>query len=579
MSLLPLSLLALIGSTYGISIPFERRADYRSTTVSVNPNYNGNLGWSNGAGFVYTATIYVQGQPFQVQIDSGSSDLWLDTSGVTLDGLEDTGVTGSIGYVDGSSATGPIELANVTFGEFTVEGQAFINAPGSNATSAGYDLGLLGVGPPAASSVYDQLANSSYDGYPFLVNVFKLQPKEPNFIAFLLSRSEAGITEGGVMSIGELVKDYVAVLDQPKLPVVSDYSWEAFMDGVYVDGQFYTGHSLGALDVTAEPGKNQTTIILDTGTSYATAPKYYVDAMYKHYPGAVWNDTIGFYTLPSAQSLTGLLLFDSSSVYPMNPIDVTDVQVNEDGSYFCIGIFAPTPDNAGVADFILGDSFMRNVYTLLNYGSNFTGHGDVPPYMQILSVTDADEAFANFEYANAKRLIQAEFQAFAEQYNITVTTEAAPQTTTYSLVVPSSGWQTASPAVKTHVYSSKGATSATASPTPTRSSSSSESDDDDDDKLGSNLAANVDSSSDAGKSSDDWSAVLRNSYIIIGLLSAAICLLLGVLIKLVLSSRNNKYRPVAMAVPPAAFSKPYEPEKDEAFTTPYDDLARPIGSH
>lgn len=26
---------------------------------------------------------------------------------------------------DGSSATGPIELANVTFGEFTVEGQAF----------------------------------------------------------------------------------------------------------------------------------------------------------------------------------------------------------------------------------------------------------------------------------------------------------------------------------------------------------------------------------------------------------------------------------------------------------------------
>ena len=32
----------------------------------------------------------------------------------------------------------------------------------------------------------------------------------------------------------------------------------------------------------------------------------------------------------------------------MNPIDVTDVQVNEDGSYFCIGIFAPTPDNAGV---------------------------------------------------------------------------------------------------------------------------------------------------------------------------------------------------------------------------------------
>lgn len=34
----------------------------------------------------------------------------------------------------------------------------------------------------------------------------------------------------------------------------------------------------------------------------------------------------------------------------MNPIDVTDVQINEDGSFFCIGIFAPTPDNAGVGE-------------------------------------------------------------------------------------------------------------------------------------------------------------------------------------------------------------------------------------
>ncbi|KZT73137.1 acid protease [Daedalea quercina L-15889] len=570
MTLLPLSLLAFIGSSYGLSIPFERRSPtYRSTTVSVNTNYNGNLGFSNGADFVYTATIYVQGYPFQVQIDSGSSDLWLDTSNVTLDGLQDTGVIGSIGYVDGSSATGPIALANVTLGEFTVEGQAFINAPGSNATTAGFDVGLLGVGPPAGSSVTAQLSNSSYDGYPFLVN-----PDEPNFIAFLLSRSDAGITDGGVMSIGELVQDYVAVLDQPKLSVVSSSSWEAFMDGVYINGELITGYSNGAIGVTAEPGPNQTTIILDTGTSYATAPQYYVDAMYKNVPGAVYNDSIGFYTLPCDTKLNVSMVF-GSSMYPMDPIDVTAVQVNDDGSYFCIGVFSPTPDNAGV-DFILGDSFMRNVYSLLSYGSNFTGNGDVPPYMQILSITDLDQAFANFDYANAQRLIQAESEEFAELYNITAASEAAPQTTTYSLVAPTSGWQTASPAVKTYVYSSGSASyvSATASP----SSSS-----DDKDKVGSDLAANLDASSPSGSSSssgsDDWSQLLRNSYIIIGLLGGAILLLLGVLIKLAVGSRNNRYRPVATAIPPAAFARPYEPEKDEAFTTPYDDPARPVGSH
>ncbi|KAH9838434.1 aspartic peptidase domain-containing protein [Rhodofomes roseus] len=571
MTLLPLSLLALIGSSYGLSIPFERRSTTaRSTTVSVNSNYNGNLGFSNGAGFLYTATIYVQGQPFQVQIDSGSSDLWLDTCNVTLDGLQDTGTTGSISYVDGSSATGPIVLANVSFGEFTVGGQAFINAPGSNATTPGFDSGLLGVGPPGASSVFDQLINTTYDGLPFLVNVFAQDPDEPNFMTFFLSRSDAGITQGGVMSIGELIADYVSVLDQPKLPVVSATSWEAFMDGVYVNGKFFTGHSESAFGITAEPGKDQTTIILDTGTSLATAPRYYVDAMYKDVPGSKFNKSIGYYTLPCDTRLNVSMAFGSSK-YPMDPIDLTTIQVNSDGSFFCVGTFAPTPDNAGV-DFILGDSFMRNVYSLFSYGSNFTGNGDELPYMQILSITDHDKAWAKFDYANAQRLIQSEYETFAEMYNITATYEAAPQTTTFSLVAPTSGWQTAS-AVKTHVHSS-GGSSATAAPKSSSSSGSS------DDKLGSDLAANLDTSSSVSSSgSDDWSALLRNSYIVIGLLGGAILLLLGVLIKLWVGNRNNKYSPVGSTIPPAAFQRLYEPEKDEAFTTPYDDLARPTGSH
>ncbi|KAH9917043.1 aspartic peptidase domain-containing protein [Fomitopsis serialis] len=573
MTVLPLSILALIGSTYGLSIPFERRSvGARSTTVSVNQNSNGNIGFSNGAGFVYTATIYVQGQPFQVQIDSGSSDLWLDTSNVTLDDLQDTGVTGSIGYVDGSSATGPIVLGNVSFGEFTVSGQAFINAPGSNATSAGFDRGLLGVGPPFASSVFNELINTTYDGLPFLVNVFAQEPDEPNFMTFYLSRSDAGITQGGVMSIGELISDYVAVLDQPKLPVVSAQSWEAFMDGINVNGQFFTGHSEGAIGVTAEPGKDQTTIILDTGTSFATAPRYYVDAMYKDVPGAEFNESIGSYTLPCDTKLNVSMVFGSSE-FPLDPIDVTNIQVNPDGSFFCTGTYSPTPDNAGV-DFILGDSFMRNVYSLFSYGSNFTGNGDEAPYMQILSITDPDEAWANFDYANAQRLIQSEYEEFAEIYNITASSEAAPQTTTFSLVAPTSGWKTASASVKTYVHSSS---SSAATATSTASSSSSDSSDD---KLGSDLAANLDTSSPGSvSSSDDWSQLLRNSYIVIGLLGGAILLLLGVLIRLLVSSRNNKYGRVGTSVPPAAFQRLYEPEKEEAFTTPYDDLSRPAGSH
>ena len=62
-------------------------------------------------------------------------------------------------------AQGPIVLGNVTLGAFTVDGQALgtsrkealknalgidaviVTAPGSNASLAGFDQGLLGVGP------------------------------------------------------------------------------------------------------------------------------------------------------------------------------------------------------------------------------------------------------------------------------------------------------------------------------------------------------------------------------------------------------------------------------------------------
>ncbi|KZT07621.1 acid protease [Laetiporus sulphureus 93-53] len=543
MLLVPL-LLPFLGTAHALSVPFERRAKIHSTTVSINSHYGGNLGWTNVEDALYTATVYVQGQPFQVQIDSGSADLWLNTEGVTLDGLVDTGINATVAYVDTSAASGPIVLGNVSLGEFTVNGQAFINAPGSNASYDGIDVGLLGVGPPSLSSVFNHLVNSSYDGFPFLVNVFNLNPDEPNFITFLLSRSDFGYTEGGIMTIAELVSNYTEITNAPKLPVVSEFGWETYMDGVYINGEYYTGHSNGAVGVIAEPSKNQTLIVLDTGTALANAPEYYVDAMYKDLPGSVWNETLGRYVLPCTTKVNISMVF-GSSVYPMNPIDATNIQVNDDGTFFCAGAFSATPDGAGVdgglLDWILGDAFLRNVYSLMNFGKNFTGSGDESPYMQILSITDADEAWANFDHANLLRIAGSEYSQFA---NVSSSGEVASATTTYSLVTPTS--------------TSASITSSAAAK----------------DKLADELAAS--SASPSAGSSSDNSDLLRNSYIIMGLVAAVLVLLIAVLVSVVRSSRNKQYRQVPTMIPTAHFGndKAYEPES-EAFTNPYDDSARP----
>ncbi|PCH42247.1 acid protease [Wolfiporia cocos MD-104 SS10] len=559
MLLVPL-LTFFVGSSHALNIPLERRAaPTHSTTVSINTNYNGNLGWTNDNDFMYTATVYVQGQPFQVQIDSGSSDLWINTENVTFKGLVETGIDATIAYVDTTAASGQVALANVSFGEFTVNGQAFINAPGSNASTPGLDQGLLGVGPPFASSVFGELYNTSYNGLPFLVNVFSLNPDEPNFITFLLSRSESnsGISEGGVMTIAELVSEYADITKEPKLPVVSDGSWETFMDGVYINGEFFTGHTLGAIGVTAKPGPYQTTIILDTGTSLATAPPYYVDAMYKNISGAKFSEDLQTYTLPCSTKLNISMVF-GSSVYPMNPIDATTLTVNDDGTFYCQGTFSYSPATAGV-DLILGDAFMRNVYSLMSYGSNFTGNGDEPPYMQIRSITDAEKAWEEFDALNLQRIMEQEYLTFS---NATPSSEVGAETETFALVTPS--------ATATHA-----ASSATHAASHSSSAAPKSSDSADKDELGGDLLAAVASPTASAVSSVNASDLLRNTYIIMGLLGGVLLLLIAVLAKIVKSSRNPQYRQVSTVIPPAHFGKPYEPES-EAFTTPYDDPARPL---
>ena len=122
---LPSFLLFFAGSASALTLPLQRRSPSngpRSTTVVVsNPNGISNTGFTNIGNGLYTATIYLQGQPFQVrtsdqvrltgepslttplllpqvQIDSGSSDLWINTEGVEVNGLVDVGMNSTTSY-------------------------------------------------------------------------------------------------------------------------------------------------------------------------------------------------------------------------------------------------------------------------------------------------------------------------------------------------------------------------------------------------------------------------------------------------------------------------------------------------
>jgi hypothetical protein len=104
----------------------------------------------------------------------------------------------------------------------------------------------------------------------------------------------------------------------------------------------------------------------------------------------------------------------SGAEFPVNPIDATFPVKDNNGNVECLGAFRYAKPNQGageipfvhlylypfpshmtfafhlkflipILDFILGDSFLRNVYSLYDFGS-WTSVVDSAPFMKLLSV-------------------------------------------------------------------------------------------------------------------------------------------------------------------------------------------------
>ncbi|KAI0072608.1 acid protease [Panus rudis PR-1116 ss-1] len=523
-----LSFLLGAAPALGLSIPFKKRDPPHSTWVkfaSTSPNTSGPFDFLNTNNNFYTGVVHVDGFNFTVQLDTGSSDLWLDTSVMNLTDFTDTGVIGAVTYADGGAAVGEIILVNVTFGDFTVNNQALINAPGSNATVGGILQGILGIGPTLSQQA------PSVNGATFLDNVFSFYPDEPNFMTFLLSRDILGVVDGGDFTIGEVLQGFEEIQSSPQLKVLSSVAWITFMDAVIINGQRISGHSFGSPLVKEIPD-DKTIIIPDTGTSFATAPQVYVDAMYKDIPGSTFADEFSTYIFPCDAKVNITMVFGDRE-FPMHPIDATiPAEIEDDGSAMCIGSFSVGSNTTGV-DFILGDSFMRNVYSLFDFG-NLARVGDTDPFIQLLSVTDSKAAFEEFDDLNNAR-IQAVIQS-AQSGNGTSSSAVPYATSTTS----PSGTQYSSPQSTTKVTGSK------------------------------NLAGALEDS----QPSVDLSGLTRNTEIIMGLLGAVIVLLIGAIVALVFRGRRagsgEGYKPVQdPRSVPLTLDKRYSEEYKDTYTTPY----------
>ncbi|KAH9889825.1 aspartic peptidase domain-containing protein [Cubamyces lactineus] len=540
-----LSLFSFFSFSSAGKVPFGSLASGTSSSTSndhpvsvVRAQGSTGFHYSHAKNDEYTATIYVNGVPYQVILDTGSADTWIDplSQGVSEPpDLFHTGFNSTSTYVDNSVSSGPIVLADVTFGSYTIKNQAITISYNASPNRALYN-GLIGLGGGLKSNIASFLANSSFaeNGNPIIYNLFDHEPDLPNYTTFLMSRSQMGISDGGVLTVSEVLSNMTDILNAPLYQSPATSQWTTVMDGLYVNGEFLNGFSNFSTlyrekaNLTVPDGSTIATF--DTGTSYIQGPPEYTKAIYSRVPGAkllppdsgLGSPNMLFYSVPCNTKLNITLSF-SGNLYPMHPVDAIDISFNSTtGTFFCIGtIFGGTNPNE---DFLLGASFLRNTYQLYDYGTMDALHSK--PATRLLSITDPDKAWAEADALNLAHVLASEND---HRSSLSATATAAVTGIPYFT-------GNAAPVSLTSVDDPISTPGASAAASPSRSAIS---------EADARIAGALSQDGDSSASPVNLSALTRNSYIILGLLVGVLIMLIIVIALVMKANRANKgYRVV-----------------------------------
>ncbi|KAJ7098351.1 aspartic peptidase domain-containing protein [Mycena epipterygia] len=359
----------------------------------------------------YTANITIM---VNVALDTGSTDLWvMPPEG--LPSFNDTRLNATLKYGDGTDfVTGDIGVGTFELGQYTIPLQAFLNVEeAAAAEKPDFDSGIfglwgLGFNTPGSSGVNDAVqeafGSSANWGQSVLANIFAQNATGADYIGISLSRT--GDQEGTAdasLTISEYDSDYEAVQNAPKIPQtpVDSGAWTVILDALLVGGKKIKWESTMAV---APAGKN--IVHLDTGTTNIMLPGYVVNAIYSSIPGAVFSPdsfipqtkfstNYDVWVVPCNATVEVVATFGGQN-FSIHPLDVTDMEIvtSPDGTRnytACIGAFTDVGTIVeGASDALFGDSFLRNVYTVFDFGTGGTTQGT--PFVQMLSQTDSTKS-------------------------------------------------------------------------------------------------------------------------------------------------------------------------------------------
>ncbi|KIK81195.1 hypothetical protein PAXRUDRAFT_199653 [Paxillus rubicundulus Ve08.2h10] len=300
---------------------------------------------------------------FNVILDTGSADLWVADSGCQTgcSGIsvfdsassstyqnrgQEFSVTYGSGQVIGILAEDAVQMAgfsvqNQPFGAVTQISSRLLTSPVS---------GLLGLGWQSISSsgqmpFWETLASSGAWSQPLMA--FQLT-------RFVNATNAAPVEPGGSFTMGFLNESlYTGQIDFQNLPTTPSY-WLLPMTELTVQGN--------AISI---PTGSASYSAIDTGTTLIGGPSNVIQVIYAQIPGSQpgtgnWE---GYYTYPCSTTVNVAISFGGPS-WPVSPADFKLTQVSTSQ---CIGAFFELNTGSNAPEWIVGDTFLKNVYSVFRY--------------------------------------------------------------------------------------------------------------------------------------------------------------------------------------------------------------------
>jgi hypothetical protein len=319
-------------------------------------------------------TMGTPAQSLRLHIDTGSSDLWVNTPSSNLckqngSPCANAGTYSAnssstysylssdfnITYVDGSGATGDYATDTLVIGGATLTGQQF----GIGYTSSAQE-GILGVGYQLNEVQAGRLGKKVYDNVPAKL----VSDKLINSNAYSLWLNDLDANTGSILFGGVDTDQFEGSL--ATLPIQAE-------SGQYAE--FLIALTAVSFAGTSIATNQNIAVLLDSGTSLTYLPDAITQSIYDSV-GAQYDSQAGTAYVPcSIASNTSTLdyTFTSPTIKVTMAelvIDVTDAAGQpvyfNNGQQACVFGIAP----AGSSTSVLGDTFLRSAYVVYDLSNN-----------------------------------------------------------------------------------------------------------------------------------------------------------------------------------------------------------------